>query len=193
MKMSVTHQYLIDLANILSRPELVFAGQVPGSLGYKISMNLKTAKIYQDGFIQAFPMDPKWEEYVVRHNKLFSEANVRTDADLGNLPEAERAELMKKSVDLDEEYKDTREKERATEMERQKLLAEKVEVDLYTVTPDEITLKDPDGWRIWPVMVSPIFWISALISAVMSAGSAKVYRPEVVLLPSSPLNSSVAS
>lgn len=152
MKMTVTHQYLIDLANILSRPELVFAGNVPGSLGYKISMNLKTAKMYQDGFVQAFPMDPKWEEYVLRHNKLFSDANVRTDADMGNLPEADRVELMKKSADLDEEYKEVREKERATEVERQKLLAEKVEVDLYTVAPNEITLKDPDGWRIWPIL-----------------------------------------
>ena len=150
--MTVKHQYLIDLANILSRPDLVFAGQVTGSLGYKISMNQKTAKTFLDGFLQAFPSDPKWDEYVQRHNQLFSEANVRVEADLANLPEEERAELLKKSADLDEEFKEVREKEQATEVERRKLLDEKVEVDLYVISPNEITLKDPDGWRLWTVL-----------------------------------------
>jgi len=152
MKMKVKHQYLIDLANILSRPDLVFAGLVTGSLGYKISMNCKTAKTYYDGFMQAFPSDPKWDEYVQRHNQLFAAANVRVEADLANLPEEERTELLKKSADLDEEFKDVREKENAVEIERRKLLAEEVEVDLYTISPDEITLKDPEGWRVWTVL-----------------------------------------
>lgn len=152
MKMTVKHQYLVDLANILSRPELVFEGPVAGSLGYKISMNLKTAKTYFDGLMQAFPTDPKWEQYAVLHNKLFTDANVKTDADLSNLPETERAELMKKSAELDEEYKDVREKEQAAEIERRKLLEEKVDVDLYVISPNEITLKDPDGWRLWSIL-----------------------------------------
>jgi len=152
MKLTVTHQYLIDLANILARPDLVFEGPVAGSLGYKVAMNQKTAKAFYDGFIQAFPSDPKWEQYVQLHNTLFRDAKVNTDAELASLPEEERSELMKKSADLDEEYKEAIEKERATDTERRKLLAEKVEVDLYTISPDEIKLKDPDGWRIWTVL-----------------------------------------
>ena len=152
MKMTVKHQYLIDLANILVRPELVFDGPVSGSLGYKISMNYKTAKSYLEGFLQAFPSDPKWDEYVQRHNQLFFDAKVKVEADLNNLSEEDRTELLKKSADLDEEFKEVRDKEQATEVERRKLLDEKVEVDLYVISPNEITFKDPDGWRLWTVL-----------------------------------------
>ena len=149
MQMKVTQGYLVKLANYLAQPERIFGGKCSGRVAYSVYMNSKVAKTYLDGFNQAFPPDPKWQEYSFKHDQVYVEAKVTTMEQLMALPPEQQAEIQKKVAEIDGEYKDTIDKERATELERNKLLAEEVEVDLHTVTPDDIEIVGPDSWRIW--------------------------------------------
>ena len=149
MKMTVKHIYLIQLANILANPGRVFAGDCQGNVAYKVYMNRNVAKTYLDGFMQAFPEDPKWFEYTQKHDAVYAEANVQTAAELAALPPEKQAEITDKVAKIDAEYKDVIEKNRALEAERRKTLDELVEVDLYTVKPTDIHIKGEDAWDIW--------------------------------------------
>lgn len=152
MKMTVTHGYLIQLANLLSNPERIFSGPCSGEVGYKVFMNRNTAKVYLDGYVQAFPIDPKWSEYTQKHDAIYYANKVVTNDDLAALPEDKQKEITAQIAAIDAEYKDTIEKEMASRRERDKMLAEEVEVDLYTVTPEEIHIEGPDAWKIWTIL-----------------------------------------
>lgn len=176
MKMTVTHGYLLQLANILARPELVFDGECQGSIAYKIFMNRKTAMTYQEAFAQAFPPDPEMAKYAEERRGIFAEVDAttpecnddcnETDAETLSKRKADdnarkQALLTEKIAELDKKYAGAIEKARATEIEREKTLAEKVEVDLYTVSPNDIKIKTADpmypnstqnAWLIWAIL-----------------------------------------
>ena len=152
MHMTVKHSYLIHVANILTHPERIFGGTCKGSIAYKMYLNRNVAKTYWDGFMQAFPVDPKWDEYVQKHDGVYAEEKVVTQNDLANLPEKKRADITAKIAEIDAEYKDVIEHEQAMEIERRKMLDEEVEVDLYTVAPDDVEISGPDGWKLWTIL-----------------------------------------
>jgi hypothetical protein len=149
MQMKVTQGYLVKLANYLAQPDRIFGGKCSGRVAYSVYMNSKVAKTYLDAFAEAFPPDPKWQEYSFKHDQVYVEAKVSTMEQLMALPPEQQAEIQKRISEIDAEYKDVIEKEQATEKERQKLLDEEVEVDLRTVTPDDIEIVGPDSWKIW--------------------------------------------
>ena len=152
MKMTVKHSYLLQLANILANSARIFTGDCQGSVAYKVYMNRNTAKTYLDGFIQAFPEDPKWFEYTQKHDGVYAEANVQTAAELAALPQEKQAEITEAVAKIDAEYKEVIEKNRALEEERRKTLDEMVEVDLYTVKPTDIHIKGDNSWEIWEIL-----------------------------------------
>ena len=152
MHMTVKHSYLIQLANILEHPERIFGGKCSGSVAYKVYMNFNTAKPFREGFQQAFPADPKWIEYSHKHDNVYAEAKVNTIQELAALPQEKQDEINAAIAAIDEEYKDTIEKEHAAELERRKMLDEDVEVDLYTVSPDDIEIAGQDAWQLWAVL-----------------------------------------
>lgn len=153
MKMTVSHGYLVQMANILAQPERIFGGSCSGSTAYKVYMNRKVADGYRDGFLKAFPpQDPRWNEYTAKHDGVYAEAKVTTVQELVALPQEKQDEISKRISEIDEEYRDVIEAENKAEAERQKLLAEEVEVDLYTVTPEEISIAGDDAWKIWDAL-----------------------------------------
>jgi hypothetical protein len=152
MKMTVKHSYLIQLANILANPSRIFSGDCQGSVAYKVYMNRNIAKTYLDGFVQAFPEDPKWLEYTQKHDSVYNEANVQTAAQLAALPPEKQAEITERVAAIDAEYKDVIEKNKALELERRKTLDDIVEVDLYTVKPTDIQIQGQGAWEIWDVL-----------------------------------------
>lgn len=152
MHMTVKHGYLVQLANILEQPERIFGGTCSGSVAYKVYMNRNLAKTYRDGFLQAFPVDPKWAEYSRKHDAVYDEANVKTARELAALPQEQQADISARVAAIDEEYRDVIEKENAAEVERRRMLDEDVEVDLYTVKPDEVEISGPDAWALWSVL-----------------------------------------
>ena len=152
MKMTVKHSYLIQLANILANPSRIFSGDCQGSVAYKVYMNRNIAKTYLDGFVQAFPEDPKWLEYMQKHDSVYNEANVQTAAQLAALPPEKQAEITERVAAIDAEYKDVIEKNKALELERRKTLDDIVEVDLYTVKPTDIFIRGEGAWEIWDIL-----------------------------------------
>ncbi len=152
MKMTVKHSYLIQLANILAQPDRIFSGDCKGNIAYKVYMDRNVAKTYYDGFMQAYPVDPKWGEYTAKHDAIYEEANVRTTSDFAALPEDQRAEITAKVAAIDEEYKDVIDKNNATEAERRKTLEETVEVDLYTINSADVSIQGPNAWAIWDAL-----------------------------------------
>lgn len=152
MKMTVKHNYLIQLANILAQPDRVFSGECKGNVAYKVYMNRNVAKTYYDGFMQAYPEDPKWGEYTAKHDAVYEEANVTTTAQFAALPEEQRAEITAKVAAIDEEYKDVIEKHNATESERRKTLEETVEVDLYVLNSSDVDIQGQNAWTIWDIL-----------------------------------------
>ena len=152
MKMTVKHSYLIQLANILANPGRIFAGDCKGNVAYKVYLDRNVAKTYLDGFVQAYPVGPAWNEYMVKHDAVYAEANVQTIQQLNALPEEQRNEITAKIAAIDEEYKEVIEKNRALEEERRKTLEEEVEVDLYTLSPDDVNIQGQDSWEIWNVL-----------------------------------------
>lgn len=152
MKMTVKHSYLVQLANILANPQRIFGGHCSGTTGYKVYMDRNTAKVYLDGFVQAFPSDPKWGEYTQKHDAVYQEAKVRTADELAALPPEQQQEIVSRVAEIDEEYRDVREKEAALETERRKMLDEEVEVDLYTFTPAEVDISGDDSWQLWDIL-----------------------------------------
>lgn len=152
MKMTVKHSYLIQLANLLAQPDRIFSGDCKGSIAYKVYMDRNVAKTYYDGFMQAYPTDPKWNEYTRKHDAIYEEANVTTTDQFAALPEEQRAEITAKVAAVDEEYKDVIEKNKAMEAERRSTLEETVEVDLYTVNSSDISIQGPNSWAIWDAL-----------------------------------------
>ena len=152
MHMTVKHGYLIQIANILEYPERIFGGKCNGSVAYKVYMNRNVAKTYLEGFRQAFPADPQWLEYSRKHDAVYADAHVTTTQELAALPQEKQDEINSAIHAIDEEYKDVIEKEHATEAERRKMLDEDVEVDLYTVDPDEIEISGQDAWQLWAIL-----------------------------------------
>lgn len=152
MKMTVKHSYLIQLANILANPGRIFSGECKGTVAYKVYMDRNVAKTYLDGFVQAFPEDPRWVEYMQKHDNVYREANVQTTTQLAALPPEQQAEITEKISAIDAEYKDAIEKNNAIEIERRKTLDEEVEVDLYTVNSADISIQGDDAWVIWDVL-----------------------------------------
>lgn len=152
MKMTVKHSYLIQLANILANPASIFAGDCQGNVAYKVYMNRNLAKTYYDGFVQAFPADPKWIEYTQKHDAVYAEVNVQTQAQLAALPPEKQAEITSRVAEIDAEYKDVIEKNKVVEAERRKTLDDIVEVDLYTVKPTDIFIRGEGAWEIWDIL-----------------------------------------
>lgn len=152
MKMTVKHSYLIQVANILANPARIFSGDCQGSVAYKVYMDRNVAKTYLDGFLQAFPEDPKWAEYTQKHDGVYAEAHVQTAAELAALPEEKQAEITAQIAAIDTEYKDTIDKHRELELEQRKTLDEIVEVDLYTVKPSEVNIQGQGAWEIWDIL-----------------------------------------
>ena len=150
--MTVKHSYLIQVANILANPARIFAGDCKGDVAYKVYMDRNTAKTYLDGFLQAYPVDPKWDEYTRKHDMVYAEANVQTSAQLAALPQEKQAEITEKIAAIDTEYKEVIEKNTALEKERRKTLDEEVEVDLYTINSSDVNIQGPNAWEIWDVL-----------------------------------------
>ena len=150
--MTVKHSYLIQLANILANPTRIFAGDCQGSVAYKVYLDRSVAKTYLDGFLQAFPPDPKWVEYTRKHDEVYTAANIQTAAQLAALPPEQQAEITERVAAIDAEYKDVIEKNRAMDIERNKTLDDIVEVDLYTVKPTDVHIKGEGAWEIWDVL-----------------------------------------
>ena len=152
MLMKVKHRYLVGLKNVLERPDDVFEGPVPGAIRYMVSRNYKIAKEEVDSILQEFPIAQEYMEYQGKRTQIFRDAKVETDPQFFALPEEERAEINKRLADLDEEYKDAISAEREMSAAREEFLDQELEVNLYTVKPDALNLKEPNGWQAWNIL-----------------------------------------
>lgn len=155
MMMNVKRNYLIQLKTVLEHPESIFEGPVTGAIRYMVSMNYKVAKEEFDTVLQAFPFDEKYLEFQQKRREYLTSVGVQTDADFLRKDEDTRNAISERLNAIAEEYKDAIDVENELDKERDAFLEQTVDVNLYTIKPNELLLKTTEtsqGWDVWNVL-----------------------------------------
>lgn len=153
MKMTVKRSYLLDLQNVLVNADKVFAKPISGRFRYMASLNAKVCGDERDAVMQAFPYDETWIEFERKRVSIIREGGIETNDDLLKLSEEERVALEERVGKLADEYKDAIEAEKELDKARDEFLAEEIEVDLRTTTPDELPeIIAGDDWNVWNIL-----------------------------------------
>ncbi len=155
---------LIDLGRVLSQAKQIFKQPIAGRFYYAVTKNFAIAQEELKLTQEAYPDSPDIIAYDTRRNEIINEFGetlakgfsnmsvIERDAII-NSPDVDKTKkdgLISKLAALDEEFKDVLEEYHKTEAQRNEFLNEDIEVDIKTVTPDEIPeLVAGDGWTIY--------------------------------------------
>jgi len=154
MKMTVKRGYLLELRNVLANADRVFGGPIPCKVRYAFSVNMKRCNEEAKEISEGFPNDEKWVEYEQGRISILREAGVNSNADIAKLSKDELAALEERVKVYGEPYEDAIKAQGEIDKAREETLAEEIEVDLRTVTPDElpdIKIENED-WKVWNVL-----------------------------------------
>ena len=154
MKMTVKRGYLLQLRNILLNADKVFGGPIPCKVRYAFSVNLKRctdeAKEIDDGF----PPDEKWVEYERGRIAILREAGINSNADIAKLSQEQVTALEERIKVYGEPYEDAINAQNEINRAKNETLSEDIEVDLRTVTPDELPniIVENEDWQVWNIL-----------------------------------------
>lgn len=154
MKMTVKRGYLLQLRNILLNADKVFGSPIPCKVRYAFSVNLKRctdeAKEIDDGF----PPDEKWVEYERGRIAILREAGINSNADIAKLSQEQVTALEERIKVYGEPYEDAIKAQNEINRAKNETLSEDIEVDLRTVTPDELPniIVENEDWQVWNIL-----------------------------------------
>lgn len=154
MKMTVKRKYLLELRSILANANQIFGGTIPSKVRYAFSVNMKRCNEEAKEIEEGFPNDEKWVEYERGRINLLHEAGVNSNADLSKLSTEQRNALEERIKVFAEPYEDAIKAQEEIVKARTDTLDEDVEVELRTITPDELPniIIENDDWQVWNVL-----------------------------------------
>lgn len=149
--MTVKRRYLINLRGILMNADKIFSGPIPCKVRYAFSVNLKRCTDEAKELDEGFPPDEKWLEYEKGRIQILNEGGIKTNEDITKLSTEQIAALEERVKVYGEPYADAIKAQEEIIKAREETLNEDIEVDLRTVTPDELPNIAVDGedWEIW--------------------------------------------
>ena len=154
MKMTVKRSYLFELRSIFANADKIFGNPIPSKVRYAFSVNMKRCNEEAKEIEEGFPNDEKWVEYERGRLKILHDAGVNTNADLAKLDKEQMSALEERIKVYAEPYEDAIKAQDEINKARNETLAEDIEVELRTITPDELPpiIIDRDDWQVWNVL-----------------------------------------
>lgn len=154
MKITVKRKYLLELRSILANANQIFGGTIPSKVRYAFSVNMKRCNEEAKEIEEGFPNDEKWMEYERGRINLLHEAGINSNADLTNLSTEQLNALEERIKVFAEPYEDAIKAQDEIVKARTDTLNEDVEVELRTITPDELPdiILENDDWQVWNVL-----------------------------------------
>lgn len=160
--MKIQRERLLILNVILQQAERIFKAPISGKFYYTVTRNRKIAEEERKLCYEAYPVDQKYLEYDQKRVGIYQEEGVNTDAKLRELSvkDAEKFNaIQERQRKLAEEYKEAIDAEAKMAEARDEFFKEDLEVDLRTVSSDELPEIDPkSGANCWEVFsrIAPI-------------------------------------
>jgi hypothetical protein len=154
MKMTVKRSYLFELRSIFANADKIFGNPIPSKTRYAFSVNMKRCNEEAKEIDEGFPNDEKWVEYERGRLKILHDAGVNSNADLAKLDKEQMSALEERIKVYAEPYEDAIKAQDEINKARNETLAEDIEVELRTITPDELPpiIIDRDDWQVWNVL-----------------------------------------
>ena len=152
--MTVKRKYLLELRSILANANQIFGGTIPSKVRYAFSVNMKRCNEEAKEIEEGFPNDEKWVEYERGRINLLHEAGVNSNADLSKLSTEQRNALDERTKVFGKQDQDAIKAQEEIVKARTDTLDEDVEVELRTITPDELPniIIENDDWQVWNVL-----------------------------------------
>lgn len=154
--MQITRRKLLDMNMVLMNAEQVFKKPIMGRFYYAVTKNRSITEEERKLTLEAYPYDEKFLEYEQKRDAMLTEAvstrpeGMSVNQALAMLPVDQKDALQARVNTLMEEYKAAIDEETARNVERDKFLDEEIEVDIRTVSPDEIPeIVAADGWAVY--------------------------------------------
>ena len=154
--MQITRRKLLDMNMVLMNVEQVFKKPIMGRFYYAVTKNRSITEEERKLTLEAYPYDEKFLEYEQKRDAMLTEAvstrpeGMSVNQALAMLPVDQKDALQARVNTLMEEYKAAIDEETARNVERDKFLDEEIEVDIRTVSPDEIPeIVAADGWAVY--------------------------------------------
>jgi hypothetical protein len=103
---------------------------------------------------EGFPNDEKWMEYERGRIDILHEAGINSNDDLNKLTTEQMGSLEERIKVYAEPYEDAIKAQEEINKARMETLDEDVEVELRTITPDELPpiILETDDWQVWNVL-----------------------------------------
>lgn len=154
--MQITRRKLLDMNMVLMSAEQIFKRPILGRFYYAVTKNRAISEEERKLTLEAYPYDERYLEYERQRNSILTEAvadrpeGVDVNDALAALPVEQKDALQDRINKLMDEYKDAIDTELATSKERDKFLDETIDVDIRTVSPNDIPeIVAPDGWSVY--------------------------------------------
>lgn len=154
--MKLTRRKILDMNLVLMNAEQVFKKPIMGRFYYAVTKNRTITEEERKLTLEAYPYDGKYIEYEQKRDAMLTEAvsnrpeGVTVNQALAMLPVEQKDALQARVNTLMEEYKDAIAEEEVRNVDRNKFLDEEIEVDIRTVSPEEIPeIVAPDGWSVY--------------------------------------------
>lgn len=154
MKMTVKRKYLLDLRNIFANADKIFGGKIPSKVRYAFSVDMKRCNEEAKEIEEGFTNDEKWLEYERGRINLLHEAGVNSNDDLAKFSTEQLNALEERIKVYAEPYEDAIKAQEEINKARTETLNEDVEVELRTITPDELPtiILENEDWQVWNVL-----------------------------------------
>ena len=152
--MTVKRKYLLELRNIFANADRIFGGRIPSKVRYAFSVNMKRCNEEAKEIEEGFPNDEKWIEYERGRIEILHEAGINSNDDIPNLTAEQLNALEERIKVYAEPYEEAIKAQDEINKARSETLEEDVEVDLRTITPDELPtiIIENDDWQIWNIL-----------------------------------------
>ena len=152
--MTVKRKYLLELRNIFVNADRIFGGKIPSKVRYAFSVNMKRCNEEAKEIEEGFPNDEKWIEYERGRIEILHEAGINSNDDIPNLTAEQLNALEERIKVYAEPYEEAIKAQDEINKARSETLEEDVEVDLRTITPDELPtiIIENDDWQIWNIL-----------------------------------------
>jgi hypothetical protein len=152
--MTVKRKYLLELRNIFARADQIFGNPIPSKVRYAFSVNMKRCNEEAREIEEGFPNDEKWMEYERGRIDILHEAGINSNDDLNKLTTEQMGSLEERIKVYAEPYEDAIKAQEEINKARMETLDEDVEVELRTITPDELPpiILETDDWQVWNVL-----------------------------------------
>lgn len=154
MKMTIKRRYLLDLRGILVNADRIFGGTIPSKVRYAFSVNLKRCNEEAKEIEEGFPNDAKWVEYERGRVAMLHEAGINSNEDLKKLSTEQLNSLEERVKVYAEPYEDAIKSQEEINKAREETLDEDIEVELRTITPDELPtiILENEDWQVWNIL-----------------------------------------